>query len=216
MPSASEARAWIKENFPESLKTKLEEYFQSMPRYPDGPDWKLWKERVAAQGLGHADLAQGLWRRRPADGAGARRCSRNLNMGACNPMGGMGTMMFGPTLLEYGSEEQKKRHLPASSRGEVRWCQGYSEPGAGSDLAVAADQGRGQGRPLSGQRPEDLDLAAPVRRLVLLPGAHRHQCEEARGHLLPADRHEDAGRRGAADQADLAATRRSARPSSPT
>ena len=48
----SEARAWIKENFPESLKTRLEEYFQNMPRYPDGPDWKLWKDRVAAKGWG--------------------------------------------------------------------------------------------------------------------------------------------------------------------
>ncbi len=48
---------------------------------------------------------------------------------------GMGTSLLGPTLLEYGSEEQKKLHLTRVSRGEVRWCQGYSEPGAGSDLA---------------------------------------------------------------------------------
>ena len=47
-----EVRTWIKENFPESLKTKLEEYFQSMPKYQEGPDWKLWKERVAAKGWG--------------------------------------------------------------------------------------------------------------------------------------------------------------------
>jgi alkylation response protein AidB-like acyl-CoA dehydrogenase len=47
----------------------------------------------------------------------------------------MGVMMFGPTLLEYGSEAQKREHIPAIARGEVRWCQGYSEPNAGSDLA---------------------------------------------------------------------------------
>jgi alkylation response protein AidB-like acyl-CoA dehydrogenase len=47
----------------------------------------------------------------------------------------MGTSMFGPTLLEYGTEEQKRRHIPPIVRGELRWCQGYSEPGAGSDLA---------------------------------------------------------------------------------
>jgi alkylation response protein AidB-like acyl-CoA dehydrogenase len=47
----------------------------------------------------------------------------------------MGVMMFGPTLLEYGSEAQKSEHIPAIAKGEVRWCQGYSEPGAGSDLA---------------------------------------------------------------------------------
>ena len=43
--------------------------------------------------------------------------------------------MIGPTLLEYGTEEQKQRHLPRIARAEVEWCQGYSEPGSGSDLA---------------------------------------------------------------------------------
>jgi alkylation response protein AidB-like acyl-CoA dehydrogenase len=56
-------------------------------------------------------------------------------IGAWNPIGGMGVMMFGPTLLEYGTEEQKRRHIPPIARGELRWCQGYSEPGSGSDLA---------------------------------------------------------------------------------
>ncbi len=47
----------------------------------------------------------------------------------------MGISMFGPTLLEYGTEDQRQRHIPPIVRGELRWCQGYSEPGAGSDLA---------------------------------------------------------------------------------
>jgi alkylation response protein AidB-like acyl-CoA dehydrogenase len=51
------------------------------------------------------------------------------------PLGGMGVSMIGPTLLEYGSEEQKNRHLPKIAAGDLAWCQGYSEPGAGSDLA---------------------------------------------------------------------------------
>ena len=46
-----------------------------------------------------------------------------------------GTSMIGPTLLEYGTEDQKQRHLPRIARAEVEWCQGYSEPGSGSDLA---------------------------------------------------------------------------------
>ena len=51
------------------------------------------------------------------------------------PLSGFGTSMLGPTLLEFGTEQQKQAHLPRIARAEVEWCQGYSEPGAGSDLA---------------------------------------------------------------------------------
>ena len=57
-------------------------------------------------------------------------------LGAFNPLNtGMGITMIGPTILDYGTPEQKKQHIPPIVRGEVRWCVGYSEPGAGSDLA---------------------------------------------------------------------------------
>jgi alkylation response protein AidB-like acyl-CoA dehydrogenase len=140
-----EVRAWIKENFPESLKSKLEEYFQSMPRYPDGADWKLWKDRVGAKGWGTPGWPK-------AYGGGglptvqARVVQQEFfNMGAFNPMTGMGTTLLGPTMLEHGSEEQKKLHLTRVSRGEVRWCQGYSEPGAGSDLAGLSTKAEDKG-----------------------------------------------------------------------
>ena len=53
--------------------------------------------------------------------------------------------MLGPVLLEYGSHEQKAEHIPKIVRGEIRWCQGYSEPGAGSDLASLSTRAELQG-----------------------------------------------------------------------
>jgi len=54
------------------------------------------------------------------------------------PLTGFGLTMIGPTLLRFGTEEQKREHIPRICRGEIRWCQGYSEPDAGSDLASLA------------------------------------------------------------------------------
>src|ERR1044072_4450615 len=56
-------------------------------------------------------------------------------IGARQPLTSFGISMLGPALLKFGSEDQKMRFLPEIARGEIRWCQGYSEPGAGSDLA---------------------------------------------------------------------------------
>jgi alkylation response protein AidB-like acyl-CoA dehydrogenase len=56
-------------------------------------------------------------------------------IGARNPLMSFGISMLGPALLKYGNEEQKKLYLTQIAKGEIRWCQGYSEPGAGSDLA---------------------------------------------------------------------------------
>jgi acyl-CoA dehydrogenase len=56
-------------------------------------------------------------------------------IGARPPLTSFGISMLGPALLKFGTEEQKTRFLPEIARGEIRWCQGYSEPGAGSDLA---------------------------------------------------------------------------------
>ncbi|HLI67714.1 MAG TPA: acyl-CoA dehydrogenase family protein [Caulobacteraceae bacterium] len=133
----AEARAWLEENFPASLRGVPPPSFdESMSARPaPSADETLWKERLAAKGW-----SAPTWPK-PYGGGGlsqaeARVVQEEMNrIGATNPMAGMGTSMFGPTLLEYGTEEQKRRHIPPIVKGEVRWCQGYSEPGAGSDLA---------------------------------------------------------------------------------
>ncbi len=130
----AEARTWLAENFPPSLKG-VEVAMQGAVGEVHG-DARLWRDRMGAKGWGTPTwpAAYGGGGLTPSD---ARVLQQEMNrIGARNPIGGMGIMMFGPTLLEYGSEEQKQRHIPPIVRGEIRWCQGYSEPGAGSDLAA--------------------------------------------------------------------------------
>jgi len=68
--------------------------------------------------------------------AEARVLEREVSWGGYRtPLASFGIWMLGPVLLEYANEAQKKEYLPKIVAGEIRWCQGYSEPGAGSDLA---------------------------------------------------------------------------------
>jgi alkylation response protein AidB-like acyl-CoA dehydrogenase len=60
-------------------------------------------------------------------------------------IGHIGETLLGPTLIHFGSDEQKQRFLPPTVRGEAIWCQGYSEPGAGSDLAGLSTRARLEG-----------------------------------------------------------------------
>ena len=62
--------------------------------------------------------------------------------GAPNRIGHLGIELLGPTLIAFGTEEQKQRFLPDIAAGKVYWCQGYSEPGAGSDLANVRTKAR--------------------------------------------------------------------------
>jgi alkylation response protein AidB-like acyl-CoA dehydrogenase len=66
-------------------------------------------------------------------------------MGCRIPLSSFGIWMLGPALLQFGTEEQKLHYLPQIARGEIRWCQGYSEPGSGSDLVSLQTFGEDKG-----------------------------------------------------------------------
>ena len=132
----AEAREWLEANYPQSLRDdpRAGEKAAVGGFKPTG-DHLLWKQRMADKGWGTPTWPKeyGAGGLTPAE---ARVLQQEMErIGAYNPMLGMGISMFGPTLLEYGTEDQKRRHIPPIVRGELRWCQGYSEPGAGSDLA---------------------------------------------------------------------------------
>ncbi|MCZ6501537.1 MAG: acyl-CoA dehydrogenase family protein, partial [Gammaproteobacteria bacterium] len=131
-------RAWLDENCPQSMRTSESEDNMiggGKKQVYTNPDSKMWLDRMASKGW-----TAPMW---PTEygGGGLNKDEflilqdEMIGINARSPIGGMGFSMIGPTLLDYGTEEQKKEHLPKIASGEIRWCQGYSEPGAGSDLA---------------------------------------------------------------------------------
>ena len=139
----TEVRDWVAANFPPSLKGKGPAI--GPERANESADQKAWRLAVGEKGWGVPTYpkAYGGGGLSPAE---ARVVNQEFGRaGAYNPIVGMGTMMFGPTLLEYGNEEQKKRHIPLIANGEIQWCQGFSEPGAGSDLAALQTRAEDKG-----------------------------------------------------------------------
>ncbi len=141
-----EARVWLEANLPLSMRDNTGQVAAAMvDGAPQPEEVILWRNSLGARGWGVP-----TWPRRYGGGGLTVSEARVLKeemarIGAGNPVGGLGVMMFGPTLLEYGSPEQLERHIPPIARGELRWCQGFSEPAAGSDLAslqmAAVDDG---------------------------------------------------------------------------
>ncbi|HEX4096329.1 MAG TPA: acyl-CoA dehydrogenase family protein [Caulobacteraceae bacterium] len=132
----AEARAWLEENVPQSVRKAPDMTMEQMEGgVRPTADADLWRQRIGAKGWGTP-----TWPKEYGGGGLSNAEARVLQqemarIGVTNPIVGMGPGMFGATLLEYGNEAQKVRHLVPISRGELRWCQGYSEPNAGSDLA---------------------------------------------------------------------------------
>ena len=131
----AEARGWLETNFPASLRRSREAPADPEAVRPSTDDEELWRRRMGEKGWGVP-----TWPTEYGGGGLSAAEARVLRdelerIGAVNPIGGMGVGMFGPTLLEYGNDAQMRRHIPPIVKGELRWCQGFSEPGAGSDLA---------------------------------------------------------------------------------
>ena len=141
----TEVRQFLATNFPDELRGTGNMMAGLDGPTDENPVQKKWREAVGGRGWGTP-----TWPKEYGGGGLTKGQARIIEhefakVGAYNPIGGMGVMMFGPTLLEYGDERQKLEHIPPICRGEIRWCQGYSEPNAGSDLAnlqtFAVDKG---------------------------------------------------------------------------
>lgn len=131
-----EARSWLAENFPPALTGVNGLIFQGDARAAaENADFQLWRQRMADKGWGVPTWPRRFGGAELSEVQVKILAEEMIAIGAFNPIRSFGTMMLGPTLLEYGTEEQKLEHLPPISRHDVRWCQGFSEPGAGSDLA---------------------------------------------------------------------------------
>ena len=147
--------------------------------------------------------------RRSGAGRAARRSSSTSSTTrrtapACRlPLVTLNTV--GPTLMLYGSDEQKEHFLPQILAGELHFAIGYSEPGAGTDLASVSTPRRPRRRRVRDQRPEGLHHRRPRRRLDLARLPHRSRREEAQGHLDHPRAHRRAGVQA---HADLGARRR--------
>ena len=136
MSLSEELTDWVKANCPTNLFGSRYSYGGGSQQLIEDPDFQVWFDACLERGLTAPDWPVEL------GGAGLTGPETRVfydvlkSLRAPNPLSGSGKAMLGPLILELGTEDQKKRHIPPIVRGEVRWCQGYSEPGAGSDLAA--------------------------------------------------------------------------------
>ena len=132
----NETRTWLEANCPPSRRRAAD---GETPTAWGTPEWhsegETWKEKFCGRGW-----PTPTWPAEYGGGGLSKEEARVLademaRIGTASPIGGFGIAMLGPVLLEFGNDDQKRRFLPGIINGNVTWCQGYSEPGAGSDLA---------------------------------------------------------------------------------
>ncbi|MCS5584190.1 MAG: acyl-CoA dehydrogenase family protein [Pseudomonadales bacterium] len=130
----AETRAWLEQNCPDGAKGPGQTPLGSKSIELE-PDVRTWLDRMAKKGW-----TVPTW---PVEYGGAALNNDEYKIlieelkrvGARTPLTGRGVNYIGPTILEFGTDEQKARWLPICARGDGAWAMGYSEPGAGSDLA---------------------------------------------------------------------------------
>jgi len=137
----TETKKWLDENCPPSMRSgadpsiPIDEVWGGRNAEYKNPESKLWLDRMGEKGWTMPTVPKEY------GGGGLNKEEvKILNeemflIGARQPLLSFGIWMLAPVLLEYGNEAQKKEHIPKILKGEIRWCQGYSEPGSGSDLA---------------------------------------------------------------------------------
>ncbi len=143
-----DVRSWLDANCPQSMRTPMPEdevVWGGRKAEFTNPDSKVWLDRMAERGW-----TAPTWP--TAYGGGGLSPDENRvlqqelgRIHARPPLNSFGIWMLGPALLEFANEQQKQQFLPPIVRGEIRWCQGYSEPGAGSDLAGLATRAEDKG-----------------------------------------------------------------------
>ncbi len=134
----AEIRTWLDENCPDSMRQPAvgdEIPWGGRTEKIANPEARLWLERMGERGF-----TAPTWSREYGGGGLSAEENKVLQeelrrIKARPALVSFGLSMLGPALLEFANEEQKREHLPKIVKGEVRWCQGYSEPGSGSDLA---------------------------------------------------------------------------------
>ena len=144
-----ETRAWLEKNCPPEMRKPMHSEEEICW---GGRKWKfhseaqrVWLERMAEKGWTVPE-----WPKEYGGGGFSREEAKILQkemraLGCRSPLDSFGIWMLGPALLKYGSEEQKREYLPQIVQGKIRWCQGYSEPNAGSDLASLATKAEDKG-----------------------------------------------------------------------
>ena len=134
----TETREWLEENCPSSMRTHTpddEVVWGGRNATYKNPESKVWLDRMADKGW-----TAPTWPTEYGGGGLSKAQAKILSeemqrINARTPLVSFGLWMIGPVLLEYGTEAQRQEHLPKIIKGEIWWCQGYSEPAYGSDLA---------------------------------------------------------------------------------